>query len=314
MNDKIIYLNEKAENNNKKVYIALGSFDGLHKGHMALISKVVDEALLNDVNSMVYTFSNHPLTVAAPGRAPKLIMDLQQKLDILKNHCIDIVALVDFTMEYMQTGAEEFIRMLIEDYNAEGFIVGFNYRFGFNNIGNVEMLEELKDKLGFKLFIIDAKTDEYGIISSTRIRGLIEEGKVEDASKLLIEPFMIRGTIIPGKQNGRKLGFPTANLKVSEDIIKPKIGVYYTNVRYNGECYKGITSVGYNPTIAENNKLTIETYILNFDEEIYGEEIELYFIQWMRDEEKYDSLDELIQQLKYDNNYAVQQEIQIKNK
>lgn len=311
MEDKIIYLNESAESNGENTIIALGSFDGLHKGHMALITKVVDEALLSGNNSMVYTFTNHPLTVAAPERAPKLIMDTEQKLEVLKNHGVDMVALVDFTMEYMQTGAEEFIKILFDKYKAVGFVVGFNYRFGFKNTGDVNMLRELSKKYGFSLHVIEAKSDESGIISSTRIRELIKNGKVEEASNLLIEPFMLRGTVIHGKQNGRKIGFPTANMTINESMLIPKVGVYYTNVRYDGKSYKGITSVGYNPTIAEDNQMTIETYILNFDEDIYGKEIQLYFIEWMRPEEKYDSLDDLVQQLRVDNNYAMAKDLKI---
>lgn len=305
MEDKIVYLNQNSQNNEKKSIIALGNFDGLHKGHMELINKVVDESLLNDYNSMVYTFTNHPLTVAAPEKAPKIIMDLEQKLHILKNSGVDMVALVDFTWEYMQTSAEDFIKLLLEKYNAAGFVVGFNYRFGYQNTGNVEMLKELQQKYKFALYIVEAKSDEDGIISSTRIRELISDGKISQANSLLLEPFMLRGTIVEGKKNGRKLGFPTANLKVDEKMIIPHIGVYYTNVKHQGKVYKGITSVGYNPTISEGNPLTIETYILNFNEEIYGDEIELYFIEWMRNEVKYDSVDDLIRQLTLDNNNAM---------
>lgn len=310
MDKKLISLNSKDKKEVKELkdvntYIALGNFDGLHKGHMTLINKVVDEALLNDSKSMVYTFTNHPLTIADPSRVPKLIMDMDQKLKLLGDYGIDYVALIDFTMEYMKTSPEDFIKHLLADFNAKGLVCGFNYRYGYLNKGNVDSLEKLAKELNFDLIVMPAETDGGEVISSTRIRALISDGNIEKANELLLEPFMLKGEVITGKQNGRKLGFPTANQRVNEDMVIPKIGVYYTNVRVKGELYKGITSVGTNPTIADNNKLTVETYILNFDEDIYGETIEIYFIEWMRPEEKYDSLDDLIKQLTIDNNLAM---------
>ncbi|PKK39133.1 Riboflavin kinase [Clostridiaceae bacterium JG1575] len=296
------------KNNQKKLedqtYIALGSFDGVHKGHMALINRVVDEALLNDCKSLVYTFTNHPLTVAAPESAPKLIMDNEQKMHIFRSAGVDMVALVDFTYEYMQTSAEDFVRLLLDRYNARGLVVGFNYKFGYQNTGDVALLKDLSEQYGFELIVIDPETDEEGLISSTRIRSLLLEGKVGEANKLLIEPFMLRGTIIPGKNNGKAMGFPTANMTFDEKSVIPKEGVYYTNIRVKDALYRGITSVGKNPTLGPDNPITVETYILDFDEDIYGEPVRLYFLEWMRGMIRYDSLDELKEQLRKDNNYA----------
>lgn len=297
------------DNNNRKkltdkTYIALGNFDGLHRGHMSLINRVVDEALLNDAKSLVYTFSNHPLTVAAPERAPKLIMDNEQKLHIFRTSGIDIVAMIDFTLEYMQTSAEDFIKLLLDRYNARGLVVGFNYKYGYMNTGDVPLLRELSQKLGFELIVIEPETDEEGLISSTRIRNHILEGRVGDAAKLLIEPYLMRGTVVGGKKKGKALGFPTANMTIDEKAVLPKEGVYYTNVEVNGKLYRGITSIGNNPTISEGNPVTVETYILDFDEDIYGENIKVYYLEWMREMIKYESMEELKEQLRRDNNYA----------
>lgn len=297
------------DNNIKKLeedtYIALGSFDGLHKGHMALVNRVVDEALLNNAKSLVYTFSNHPLTVAAPERVPGLIMDLEQKLHILKSASIDYVALVDFTPEYMQTSAEDFIKILVDTYHAKGMVVGFNYKFGYKNTGDVTMLRELGEKYGFEVIVIEPESDEEGLISSTRIRGLISEGRVGEAAKLLVEPFCMKGVVVKGLQNGGKhLGYPTANMTINDRQVLPKEGVYYTNVFVRGQLYRGITSVGDNPTVPGDHPVTVETYILEFDEDIYGEVIYLYFLEWMREMEKFDTMDDLKEQLRKDNNYA----------
>jgi len=289
-------------------YIALGSFDGLHKGHMTLINKVVDEAMADGLKSAVYTFKNHPLTVAKPELAPKLLMDTKQKIHLLKSKGVDITIFVSFTMKYMQTTAEDFIKNLISEYNAKGFVVGFNYKYGYQNKGNVDTLREMSIKYGFKLFVLDAALSNEDIISSTRIRNLILKGKMKEANKLLFEPFMIRGEVIGGKKLGRKLGFPTANMSYDTKYVIPKTGVYHTNIIVKGKLYNSITSVGYNPTV-NGESLSIESYILDFDEEIYGEEVQLYFIDYMRDEIKYETLDLLIDQLKLDEEYARGQEL-----
>ncbi len=293
----------------EKTYIALGNFDGLHKGHMTLINRVVDEALLNGCKSLVYTFSNHPLTVAAPDKTPKLIMDNEQKLHILRTAGVDIVAMIDFTYEYMQTSAEEFIDILLDHYNAAGLVVGFNYKYGYKNQGNVEMLKEMAEEKGFELIIIEPEMDDEGLISSTRIRQHIEQGHISEANKLLVEPFMLKGTVVGGRNKGKLIGFPTANMSLDDKIILPKEGVYYTNLEINGEVHRSITSVGDNPTISEGNPITVESYILDFDEDIYGEEIQVYFLEWMRGMIKFDSMEDLKEQMRQDNNYAATRKI-----
>ena len=300
----IILDNNNTKKLTEKTYIALGSFDGLHKGHMTLINRVVDEALLNGCKSLVYTFANHPLSVAAPERMPRLIMDNEQKLHIFRTAGIDMVALIDFTYEYMQTSAEDFIKLLLDQYNAQGLIVGFNYKYGHMNKGDVKFLRELAQKYDFELIVIEPETDEEGLISSTRIRNLILEGMVGEAARLLVEPFMMRGVIVGGKKKGKALGFPTANMTIDSKSVLPREGVYYTNIEVDGKLYRGITSVGDNPTISADNPVTVETYILDFDRDIYGEPVKLYFLEWMREMVKYESIEELKEQLRRDNNYA----------
>lgn len=307
----MIIVNEKISDKNFKddTYIALGSFDGLHKGHMALINKVVDESLAAGYKSCVYTFKNHPLTVAMPELAPKLIMDTRQKIHLLESKDVDMAVFVSFTKSYMEIEAEEFIKLLIEEYNAKGFVVGFNFKFGSKNKGDVKMLKKLSEKYGFDVFVIDPELSKDNVISSTRIRRLISEGYIEQANDLLFEPFMLRGTIIDGKKLGRKIGFPTANMSYDEKYVLPKRGVYYTNIKIKDKLYKSISSVGYNPTVSDDKVISIESYILDFDEEIYGETVSLYFLNYIRDEMKFDNLDELVNQLEKDKNYAENKEI-----
>ena len=295
-----------------KTYIALGSFDGLHLGHMGLIDKTVELSKKNNIRSMVYTFKNHPLSVINKDKVPKLLMDNETKLKVLEKLGIDIVNLVKFDVEYMKISPEVFIENMVKHYNIKGLIVGFNYRFGYKNSGNIDLLKEYSKKFKFELHVIDSVTYEDEVVSSSRIRSLLCAGSVHEANKMLILPYRLKGEIIKGKQLGRTLGFPTANLKYDTNFQILSTGVYYTIVEYSDRLYKGITSVGFNPTIEPvGNNITIETYILDFDKYIYGENILIYFISRMRNEIRFNSLEELVSQLKKDKEFAKEQSLEL---
>lgn len=296
------------ENKENKNYVALGSFDGLHYGHLSLVRKTVQVAKEENGKSMVFTYKNHPKTLVSPENVPKLIMDLDTKLQYLEEENVDIVVLRTFTKEFMSITAEDFIKLLCEAYNVKGIVVGFNFRFGHKNLGDVELLKKLQDKYGYKLYIIDQYNYESEVISSTRIRKSLVEGNVSKATEMLSKPYLIKGKVIHGKKLGRTIGFPTANLEFSDKMVIPKKGVYYTNVIYGDEKFKGLTSVGNNPTV-NGTELTIETFILNFDKMIYGEEIKVYFVERIRDEVKFDSLDEMVNQIKKDEEFIKNRDI-----
>lgn len=303
--DDIIIDNKDSDN-----YVALGSFDGLHCGHLSLVKKTVQVANQKKGRSMVFTYKNHPKTLIKPENAPKLIMDLETKLNYLEEENVDIVVLRSFTKEFMSMSAEDFIKLLCVDYNVKGIIVGFNFKFGYKNLGDVKLLENLQSKYGYELYVMEPYTYNGDVISSTRIRNSILEGNVQEASKMLSKPYLIKGKVIHGKKLGRTIGFPTANLEFDSKIIIPDKGVYYTNVEYNNKIYKGITSVGNNPTV-NGQQLTIETYILNFDNTIYGQEIKVYFVERIRGEIKFNSLEELVEKIKEDEKFAELKEIVI---
>ena len=288
---------------NSNNYIALGSFDGLHIGHLSLIYKVVEIAKKNNGKSMVFTFKNHPKTLINKENVPKLLMDNNRKVEILKTHKVDIVCFQEFNLEFMKMTPEEFVEFLVFKYNVKGFVVGFNYKFGYKNLGNVELLQKLQNKYGYELYVMEPCTYKTQVISSTRIRKSLEDGDVLEASKMLSLPYTLSGEVIHGKKLGRTIGFPTANLKYNENFILPKVGVYYTNIKVNNNIYKGITSVGNNPTV-EGKTLTIETYILDFNKDIYGEKIDISFIKKIRDMKKFNSVEELKDQLEKDKSFA----------
>lgn len=291
-----------------KTYIALGSFDGLHLGHMRLINKTIELAKSNNTKSMVFTFKNHPLTIINEEIAPKLIISNGMKSSLLEKAGIDILNFSIFDEEFMKISPEDFIYNMVKHYNAKGFIVGFNYRFGYKNLGDVELLKELSQKLNFDICVVDPVKINNEVVSSSKIRHLISEGDITKANYFLTRPFMLEGNVIKGKQLGRQIKFPTVNLDYDKKFILPRGGVYYTVVEYENKMYKGITNIGYNPTV-KDKKLSIETHILDFEKDIYGEFVKVYFYKRMRDEKKFDSLELLVEQLKLDKEYAKKQSL-----
>lgn len=304
----IVFEDNFTGNFNYNTYIALGSFDGLHIGHMSLINKTIELAKQNNVKSMVYTFKNHPITTINKNMAPKLIMDNETKIEILGDWGIDIINLVEFDKNFMHISPENFIFAMVKCYKPKGFIVGFNYRFGYKNHGDVKILKKLCDNLNVELYVMESVKYKDDIVSSTRIRESISKGDIEDANKMLIKPYKLQGKVILGRQIGNKIGFPTANLDFGTEFVIPRGGVYFTYLEYNSKIYKGITNIGFNPTV-QGSKLSIETHILNFNEDIYGKEIKVYFIEKIRNEVKFDSVEKLKMQLENDKAYAEKKKI-----
>lgn len=292
----------------KKLYIALGSFDGLHRGHLTLIEEVKKMAKENNGLSAIFTFKKHPLEQICKEKAPKIIMDNDYKLNILEKEGLDVVIMRDFDKEFMEKSPEDFIKILIKDYNVKGIVVGFNYRFGYKNTGDTELLKNLSLKYDYELKIMEPCLYNDEVISSTRIRNEIASGNVVAVRKMLTRPYSLAGEVVHGKKLGRRIGFPTANTQVNDKFVIPLKGVYYTNILYNNKIYRAITSIGNNPTV-NGDKLTIEPYILDFDKEIYGENIRIYFIERMRQEKKFESLEALVEQLTKDAYMAANKEL-----
>lgn len=291
------------KNSIRESFVALGSFDGFHLGHLSLVDKVISLAKDNKGKSMIFTFKNHPRTLVKPNEKIQLIMSNDEKIDVLSEKNIDIIAFKTFDKEVMKMDPEEFIKWICSDYSVRGIVVGFNFKFGYKNLGNIELLKGLKEKYGYDLWIIDPYVLNDEVISSTKIRKLLLEGNVEKAFTMLSRPYSLAGEVIHGRKIGRTIGFPTANIKISSNKIIPAVGVYYTNVEVNKNIFKGITSVGHNPTV-NGKELTVETFILDFDGDIYGKNINVYFIEKIRNEVKFNGINELICQLKKDEQYA----------
>ncbi len=289
-------------------YVALGSFDGLHKGHLSLIKKTVELAKKINGMSIVYTFKNHPRKFIKSIDNPKLLLDNESKKEILKKENVDLVYFEEFNEDYMKLSPEEFVKYLCEKFNVKGIVVGFNYRFGYKNLGDVNLLKKLSKIYNYELYVMEPCTYNEEAISSTKVRQALIRGALNEANEMLTRPFFIKGEVVHGKQLGRTIGFPTANLNFSKDIILPKIGVYYTNVLWNNNIYRGITSIGNNPTV-NGEKITLETFILDFNEDIYDEKIKVYFIKFFREEKKFASIEKLKEQLNFDAKRAAKENI-----
>jgi riboflavin kinase/FMN adenylyltransferase len=296
---------------NEKTVIALGGFDGLHIGHRALIEKTISTAKRLNCRSMVFTFKNHPLTVINKACAPKLLLNNHDKLNLLKSYGVDIVNLVNFDADFMKMTPEAYIASLVKNYNAAGLTVGFNHRFGYKNLGDTDLLKKLSKEHGFSLSVVSPVKYRGDVVSSSKIRNLLgEEGNVERAAKMLSRPYFLEGVVVRGKQLGRKIGFPTMNLDYDNEFVLPRGGVYYSVLEHSGRRFRGITNIGYNPTV-ENDKLSVETHIIGFDEDLYDETIRINFIKRIRDEKKFDSLTELSEQLKKDKLFALKQDLDL---
>lgn len=282
--------------------IALGNFDGIHIGHQELIKTMINESKKQDLKSSLLLFKNHTKAIVDK-ETPGMITNNDQKFRIAKELGVDVVYLLDFDEKVMQLSGEYFIKdIIIKKMNGHLLVSGFDYRFGHKASGDSNYLKELGHKYKINVIVLDPIYKGTNIISSSLIRNLIAEGQVKKASELLARSYSIIGEVISGSNRGRNLGFPTANIKPIHNYVIPKTGVYITNTFINSRKYISATNIGYNPTFNEN-KLKIETYILDFNEDIYGKLLEIEFIDFLRDDIKFDNVNDLIRQINLDIDY-----------
>ncbi|MCR1898101.1 bifunctional riboflavin kinase/FAD synthetase [Irregularibacter muris] len=284
--------------------VALGYFDGIHLGHQELIMAAKKIAVEKKIKSVVFTFQSHPLSILSPSSAPNLLTSNSKKIEIIESMGIDYMIFPKFTSDIMRTTPEDFVKdILVDKFNTRQVIVGFNHRFGYKGQGTPELLMSLGEKFGFEVTIIKPVQISGKVISSTLIRELIQSGQVEEVIKYLGHHYSIEGKVVHGKGLGKKLFVPTANINVQYNVLLPKLGVYHTMVNYDNTLHHAVTSVGFNPTF-EEHPLSIETYILDFDDNLYDKTIEVFFIERIRDEMKFMSLEDLVHQIKTDIDFV----------
>lgn len=281
----------------KSTVIALGNFDGVHRGHQELIRRAVKSAEAAGFKSAVFTFSNHPRNLLGNGNAVKNIMYCEDKAHIIGNLGIDYMFNIPFTDEILHMSPINYIDdLLLDAFKMKEAYCGFNYRFGYKAAGDVKVLMDESLRKGFGIHVLEAFKVDGQVVSSTLIRKLIEEGAVDRCAKFLGRNYSIGGEVVVGNKLGKTIGFPTSNLVIDETMVSPSNGVYITYCTYNGVRYPSITNVGVKPTIGEYHK-NVETHIFDFDRELYGKNIRVEFLKKTRDERKFDSIEALSKQI-----------------
>ena len=281
--------------NIKNPVVTTGTFDGVHLGHQKIISRLIDVAKEEQGETVLLTFYPHPRMVLFPDdNELKLLNTQQEKIRLLENYGIDHLIIYPFTKEFSRLTSVEFVRnILVNSLQTKRLVIGYNHHFGRNREGSFEHLKEFGPVYGFDVEEIPAKDIDHIEISSTKIRQALQAGEVEVAATYLGHTYSVNGKVVQGKQLGRTIGYPTANI-LMEDKYKliPADGVYAVKVELNGVMYQGMLNVGNNPTI-EGKGRSLEVNIFDFDQNIYGDEATIYFIERLRDEVKFNGLDEL---------------------
>lgn len=291
----------------KNAVITIGTFDGVHEGHRKIISALIREAQSVDGESIIITFHPHPRKIVNPDESLHLINTLDEKIELLSKTGVDHLVIVPFSHEFSEQSADEYIEnFLIRRFRPHTIIIGYDHHFGKGRQGNFMMLAEKADHYGYRLLEIPKYILDEIAVSSTKIRNALLQSDIETANKLLGYEFFFEGVVIRGDQLGRKLGYPTANLEYSDpEKIHLGHGVYAAYAELDGTSLKGMLSIGTRPTL-KNSDERIEINLFDFDEEIYGKTLRVIVKRYLRPQEKYASLDELIEQLKKDKEESLE--------
>ena len=277
----------------------MGNFDGIHLGHQTLVRNTVEESQRLGYPSTVLTFEPHPLKVLAPERAPSLILSYEDKMALLQSLGVDIVVAQRFDLQFASMAADEFVcRFLVDRLKIKKLWVGRDLRFGQGRKGGTDNLLRLAPGAGFEVGVLDPILLDGIRISSSRIRQLVEEGRVDEVRPMLGRYHFVSGRIVSGHRRGQKLGFPTANIATETEVV-PLNGIYATLIQVKNKQWLSVSSIGVNPTFGDGPR-TVESFILDFDGDIYGERVKLAFVQRIRDEKKFVLVKDLIGQMDED--------------
>lgn len=290
----------------KNPVITIGSFDGVHHGHKIILQEVVKAAKAINGESILITFDPHPRKIISPDESIGLLSSPNKKYELVQAAGIDHIVVVPFTRDFSMLSAEEYVMdFLYKNFQPHKIIIGYDHRFGHSREGDINLLRSL---LPSSVIVqeIAPQLIENAAVSSSKIRTAILENNVEEAAEMLERYYSYEGTVVKGDGIGNKLGFPTANIMPNcSDVLLPAIGVYAVVVRYKGVCYKGMLNMGVRPTINDAKKITCEVNIFDFNQDIYGRKVDVYFIKPLRAEMKFSGLDALIAQLQQDKINAV---------
>ncbi|OSZ78098.1 riboflavin biosynthesis protein RibF [Chitinophagaceae bacterium IBVUCB1] len=282
--------------------ITIGTFDGVHLGHLTILQQVVAQAKASAGESIVLTFEPHPRKLLFPQQPIHIITPLQEKIKLLTDAGIDHVFVVPFTKEFAALSAEAYIKdFLVKHLHPKGIVIGYDHQFGHDRAGNIALLQSFEQEAGYTVFEIPAKQIEDAAISSTKIRHALAAGQVTDAAQMLGRHYCLKGRVIEGAKLGRQLGYPTANIQPTDaEQIIPNNGVYVIKVVVEGKICDGMMNIGIRPTVSNELSLHIEAHLFGFNSDIYKQEVEIQFVQRLRDEQRFPSLDALKEQLNKD--------------
>lgn len=284
--------------------ITIGTFDGVHQGHQKILKRLAEIKHEKHLKSIVFTFHPHPRKILhTHSDTIKILSTPSEKIQLLQNYDIDYLIFCPFTKEFANTHPHEFVKYLAEHLNIQHIIIGYDHKFGKDRHGNIHTFLELKDHYHFEVEQIPAATIHEINISSTKIRSYLLSGNIEQANQLLGYSYFISGKVMKGKKLGTQLGIPTANIQIEdEDKLIPADGIYCTTVQIKNRNYKGAMNIGTNPTTDTGHQKKLEVHILDFNENIYGENIQVHFLKKIRDEKKFETIEALKSQMLQDIN------------
>jgi len=283
----------------KSAIATIGTFDGIHIGHQKILNSLARFAKENSLKSVVITFDPHPRKVINKKNSIELINTIEEKKEKIKTLGIDYLIVQKFDEKFSKTEANKFVEILKNNINIKKLIVGYDHRFGKNRNADINDLKKYGKELNFEVIEIDALEIEEVNISSTKIRSAIKEGNIRLANSYLGYNFFLSGEVVKGHSRGKELGFPTANLKIDEDKIIPKNGVYLVKSKIDHQDIYGMMNIGYNPTFNNKSK-KIETHFFNLNKNLYGKIIKIELLEYIREEKRFETVDDLIQRLKLD--------------
>lgn len=287
----------------KNAVLTIGTYDGVHFGHQQIIKRLNDIAQEIDGESILLTFDPHPRLVLHPNDDKlKLISTIDEKEELLETFGLNHLVIAEFSKDFASMEASEYVdKILIQNFHPTKIVIGYDHHFGKDRKGNIDLLRQLSAKYNYEVEEISAQTLDEIKVSSTKVRNFLLDGNIKEANKLLAHPFLIKGKVIHGDKIGRVLGFPTANIEISNPHkLIPASGVYAVKIKIQHQFYKGALSIGYRETVFDNSKLTIEVFVLDFDSDLYNQSLDIVFVDYLRPQIKYENWDLLKVQIEKD--------------
>jgi riboflavin kinase / FMN adenylyltransferase len=295
---KLLQSVEELSSVNGPIHLAIGVFDGIHLGHQSVINRAITAAARGGDTSVVLTFHPHPVRVLRPEKAPRLLTSTRHKTVLIEQLGVNALLIQEFSLAFSRTPPRDFVlQLLTHAKRLQTICVGEGWSFGANRSGSVDLLRELAASEGFTLDIVEPVIVDGDVVSSTRVREAVERGELEHAAKLLGRPFTVLGTVTKGNHLGRQLGFPTANLRAHNEQFPPN-GVYAVKAWHKTKEYGGVVNIGIRPTLEQTKgERILEIHLFDFDQDIYGDEVEVSFLEYLRPEKKFDGLAQLKEQI-----------------